>query len=154
MFCSSLEGMAFSVLEPYFQLIALFSLLLKIGRLEEDKQKFISFTMNIDLNFRWKKTGSDQILHFKKWMCILNTQHIYRWISETYLFNQLSMDLKLCFLLGECIAKFTFQSNCNAKFPRGVTRVSIFTDFHGFFLLFVPADKLYQHLLYVLFGQQ
>jgi len=51
MFCSLLEEMAFSVLKPYFQRIALFSLLLKIGRLEEDKQKLISFTMYIYLNF-------------------------------------------------------------------------------------------------------
>lgn len=47
MFCFLLEGMAFNLLEPYFQLIALFSLLLKIGTLEEGKQKLIRFTMNI-----------------------------------------------------------------------------------------------------------
>lgn len=55
MFCSLLEGTAFSVLKLYFQLLDLFSLLLKIGRLEEDKQKFISFSMNIYLNFSWKE---------------------------------------------------------------------------------------------------
>lgn len=59
MFCTSLEGMAFNVVETYLQLIALFSLLVKIGRLEEDKQRFISFTMNIYLKLSWKKTGSD-----------------------------------------------------------------------------------------------
>lgn len=59
MFSFLLEGMAFNVLKPYFQFIALFSLLPKIGRLEEDKQKLISFTMNIYLNFIWKKTTSD-----------------------------------------------------------------------------------------------
>lgn len=55
MSCSLLEEIPFNDLESYFQFITLLSLLLKIGRLAEDKQKLIGFTMNIYFSFSWKK---------------------------------------------------------------------------------------------------
>lgn len=132
MSCSLIAGMAFTDLESYFHFIT-FSLLLKIGRLAEDKQKLISFTMNIYFSCSWKKTTSDYILLFKIRMHILNRQ-IYLYVDLWDIFNQLWMDLKLCFILGYSLEKHTFLNKPDAEFPRGVKRLCAFTDFCGFFL--------------------
>lgn len=74
-------------LELCFLLRALFSLLLKIGRSEEDKPELSMFN-NECLSVQWEKTIGAQMLPVKKWLCLSNTQHM--WVWEAHLLDYLS----------------------------------------------------------------